>query len=305
MKAIRFRAMGSPCRIVVEGGPTGLAHEAESMVARLEQMWSRFHPDSEVSQLNRAAGSITVVSPETFLLVARARDAMVLTDGAFNPLMLDQLCRLGYRESWRQPPNEGRVSAQPGCTEAISLVPDISAVLLPTNSKFDPGGIGKGLAADLVTEMLIGRGASSSSVELGGDLRVSGSSWLSDDWEVQIEDPFDRALSVGAISPQGGAVASSSRLQRRWLCEGHEVHHLLDPSTGLPSATDLVAVSACSSVAWWAEVVAKVILMGGSRSAPRLLQRFGTPAVIVTEDGRPIACPVSKSVAAELDAVPA
>ncbi|MFW2382379.1 MAG: FAD:protein FMN transferase [Acidimicrobiales bacterium] len=305
MKAIHFRAMGSSCRIVVEGGPAGLAHVAESMVARLEQMWSRFHPDSEVSQLNRNNGSITVVSPETLLLVTRARDATVLTDGAFNPLMLDQLCRLGYREAWRQPPNEGRVTVQPGCTEAITLFPEISAVLLPANSKFDPGGIGKGLAADLVTEMLIDRGASSSSVELGGDLRVSGSSWLSDDWEVQIEDPFDRALSVGAISPQGGAVATSSRLERRWLCEGREVHHLLDPSTGLPSTTDLVAVSACSSAAWWAEVVAKVTLMAGSQSAPQLLQRFGTPAVLVTEDRRSIPCPVSKPVAAKLEAVPA
>jgi thiamine biosynthesis lipoprotein len=292
MKSIHFRAMGSRCRLVVEGGRSSLVYEAEAMVNRLEQMWSRFDQDSEISQLNRADGSLTVVSPETFVLVARARDAVVLTDGAFNPLMLHQLCRLGYRGSWTEAPCGGRATVHPGCTEPITLFPEIDAVRLPAHSTFDPGGIGKGLAADLVTEMLIDGGATSSSVELGGDLRVSGSSWLSRDWEVLVEDPLDPAASLGVISTQSGAVATSSRLRNRWECNGREVHHLLDPWTGLPSPTDLVAVTACSSVAWWAEVAAKVALMAGARSAPQLLQRFGTPGVIVTEDGLPIACPI-------------
>lgn len=261
------------------------------MVNRLERMWSRFVPESEISQLNRNPGAFTVVSPETFELIARARDATVLTAGRFNPLMLDQICQLGYRQPWNRAPRGGRAVPEPGCTDPITLLNEVNAVMLPAGSAFDPGGIGKGVAADLVTNMLVAEGATSSSVELGGDLRVSGSSWLAENWAVDVEDPFDRDGIVGILNPHSGAVATSSRLQRRWKCDGTAAHHLLDPSTGLPAVTDLVAVTACSSVAWWAEVAAKVALMAGARSAPRLLQQFGTPGIIVTEAGGVFGCP--------------
>ena len=39
---------------------------------------------------------------------------------------------------------------------------------------FDPGGIGKGLAADLVATAAVDLGADGAMVSLGGDLRVAG-----------------------------------------------------------------------------------------------------------------------------------
>ena len=118
----------------------------------LEQRWSRFLPDSEVSQLNRTSGRVCVVSDLTFELVSRAEQARVATSGAFNPLMLDQLEQLGYDRTWDRVERDRRdvVETQAASVEPIELFADACAVRLPEGTRFDPGGIGKGLAGDLV-----------------------------------------------------------------------------------------------------------------------------------------------------------
>ena len=294
MDSRNFSAMGSPCRVVVEGGPAMLAGDAHNLMDQLEQKWSRFLPHSEISHLNLNAGHVTVLSDESFLLVSRAVEARTLTGGRFNPLMLNQLVYLGYGAPWAQPSaktarsvpsRDDASSLGPATTEPIELYPEISAVRIPAGTAFDPGGIGKGLAADLATEFLAGKGATCTLVELGGDLRVSGAPWYGTHWRVGVASPFETAIDIATFTPTSGAVATSSTMRRRWTHGDETRHHLLDPATGYPAETDVVSVSACSSVAWWAEVAAKVALIAGSAHALDLLERFGTPGVVILADG--------------------
>ncbi len=263
---------------------------ARELVHELEQKWSRFLPDSEISHVNHVAGNVSIVSAETFALISRAVDAQELTDGRFNPLMLHQLTELGYDTPWEERDSlvsQGTdgVRSSPATDEPILLFPEINAVQLPTGVGFDPGGIGKGLAADLVTDFLVANGATSTSVELGGDLRVSGEPWYATTWEIGVANPFDRTTDIASFSPECGAVATSSILRRCWTTGNEQRHHLLDPTTGRSAVTDLVSVTACSSMTWWAEIAAKVALMAGSADAVDLLRRFGTPGVVVAADG--------------------
>lgn len=204
--------------------------------------------------------------------------------------MLDQLVHLGYDKPWReQHPNERQWAVTrvcPAATEPIVLYPEMGGVRIPAGTGFDPGGIGKGFAADLVTDFLNDRGATCTSVELGGDVRVSGEPWFGASWRIGVANPFDPSTDIGAFAPQCGAVATSSTLRRRWTNAAEQRHHLLDPRTGLPSDTDLVSVTACSSVAWWAEVAAKTAVIAGASDAISLLNQFGTPGVAVSADGR-------------------
>ena len=283
MRAIEFTAMGSTCRVVVGGGPASLADDAVALIHTLESQWSRFLEHSEVSELNRLAGAPCLVSDETFELVRRAADAVELTDGRFNPLLLRQLEAAGYCADHvdADPDALGRA----GSVERIECWTGCNLVRLPAGTAFDPGGIGKGLAVDLVTEMLLAAGASTTSVELGGDVRVEGDSWTDTGWVIDIGNPFDRAGCIATMAPTHGAVATSSVLQRRWVADGEARHHLIDPVSGRPANTDLVAVTTCSTQTWWAEVASKVALIAGSLVAPHLLQRCSTPALLVHRDG--------------------
>jgi hypothetical protein len=77
---------------------------------------------------------------------------------------------------------------------------------------------------------------------------------------------------VPPLSPQTeGAVAISSVLRRSWPGIDRRRHHLLDPVTGEPAVTDLVAVTTCSAQVWWAEAAARAALLAGAEAAPDML----------------------------------
>lgn len=280
-----FRAMGSPCRIVAPS--RRLAAAGETLVHALERRWTRFSATSEISELNRHSGRVVVVSAETFSLVERAEEARRATFGAFNPLALDHLVALGYDRSWEliepvtttQVPVSSSVSEEP-----IELFPTLHAVRLPEGTRFDPGGIGKGLAADMVAEHLVRIGATTAQIELGGDVRLVGPPWRGDTWNVSIQHPNGLDRPIGSLTVPAAGVATSSVLRRSWRRGDRTVHHLIDPATGTSAATDLAAVSAVAPELWWAEVVAKVALMAGSRRAADVMRGFGISGVVVGGD---------------------
>jgi thiamine biosynthesis lipoprotein len=269
------------------------AHVGARLVGELERRWSRFLPTSEVSELNRRAGHLCIVSPETFDLVARAEDARLATDGMFNPLVLDRLVALGYDRTWEAVAGDGApldgasTVPSPLSEEPIELLPAVHGIRLPAGVRFDPGGIGKGFAADLVAERLRSDGVAWVQVELGGDLRVVGDPPGGGPWRVRIDDQDHGRDEAGTIDLSAGGVATSSRRRRRWRRGGLPLHHLIDPRTGLPASTDLDAVTAVAAESWWAEVVAKVALVRGSAAARDVFERHRASGVLVHAAGFP------------------
>lgn len=280
--------MGAEARVLVVGepGPLDLADRAAERVADLEARWSRFLPDSEVSRLNASPGVPVVVSPDTFALVERAVDAWGVTAGLFDPTVLAALEAAGYDRSFdRYAPREPRPSTgpAPGCA-GLHLDPIVGSVALPRGVRLDPGGIGKGLAADLVATELVSAGAAGALVDLGGDVRVTGRAPDPAGWVVAVEDPFAPERDLARAALADGAVATSSRLLRVWA--GGRAHHLVDPRTGLPSTSDLVAVSVVAGEAWWAEVLAKAALLAGSAGAAGVIDAGGATGLLVDAAGR-------------------
>ncbi len=277
---VEFRAMASPCRIVTD--TVELAQAGERRVHELERRWSRFLPSSEVSAVNAAAGDLVLVSSETTELFARAEFARSATAGVFNPLVLDRLETLGYGTA---APSEGLPSAAPLRNEPIDVFDDVNGVRLPAGTRFDPGGIGKGLAGDLVLDLLRSIGARSAQIELGGDVRLWGDGWTGGPWQVDVQDPRDRSTVISRLELTGGAVATSSVLGKTWSVGRELRHHLIDPTTGRPSETDVVSVTTTSSELWWAEVVAKVAVLAGSRRAPAVMRHHGCSGLVLDRHG--------------------
>ena len=174
-----------------------------------------------------------------------------------------------------------RPRPSPGSIEPIELFDDVNAVRLPEGTAFDPGGIGKGLAGDLVAAALLDEGAVSVQVELGRCSELPARRGLVDEWQVQVDDSDHGAAIAATISLPEGGVATSSVVRRRWRRGGVDVHHLLDPSTGSSADTDLDAVTAVAPTLWWAEVVAKVALMAGSDGARSVFDRYDMSGLLV------------------------
>jgi len=295
--------MGTAASVIVVGGPVGLAEAARQRVEDLEQLWSRFRCDSEVNRLNSQAGAAMWVSAETSELVVRAVEGWHLSGGAFDPTLLGQLVDAGYDRTFeevlaRSKPcgvHAGETptwSPSPGCKTPAgspsagceSIAVHGRLVRLGEGVGFDAGGIGKGLAADMIVGELLEAGAEGACVNLGGDLRVAGSGPEGRGWTVAIEHPsWRRPLALVGIGE--GAVATSTTLRRRWANGAGWSHHLIDPRSGQPSESELHFVSVIAAQAWVAEVLAKAVLINGSDHAFDILGGTGAVGLSVDADG--------------------
>jgi FAD:protein FMN transferase len=282
--------MGCDAHVIVNGGTEAHLEMALARIEFLESRWSRFRGDSDVSQLNRFAGEVCEVSPETALMVERAIELWRLTGGLVDPLVLTAVENAGYDrtfEALASGPTAG-LTTKPwmllACTDIeISVAGDTYRVRLPAGSGFDPGGVGKGLAADLVVAELMGAGVAGACVNLGGDLRVGGTAPGGGSWVVAVDHPLED-LGLFTLDIAEGAAATSSTLRRTWKVGEDHRHHLIDPSTGLPSTTDLVQATVITANAWVAEGLAKALLLRGGPNSFDLLPD-GIEAVTVDQRG--------------------
>jgi thiamine biosynthesis lipoprotein len=270
-------------------GPGALLEVGRRRIDGLERRWSRFIDTSEISRLNAAEGQPCVVSRDTVTLILRGIDGWRVTDGRFDPTVLGDIIRNGYDRTFDEMDVRGCVfrgtsDMRRGC-DRIEVDPVTSVVRLPLGVGFDPGGIGKGLAADIVADELMAAGADGVLVNIGGDLRVAGAPPEDDEaWVVAIEHP-DTGLPVAILSLSEGAVATSSPVKRQWNVAGAPHHHLLVPATGQPAASDVISVSAITSLGWQAEVLAKAAYLAGVTAGLALLERSGADGLLVDIDG--------------------
>ncbi|HEY3725014.1 MAG TPA: FAD:protein FMN transferase [Acidimicrobiia bacterium] len=282
-----FAVMGATAEVTVVGGARALLELARGRLTDLERRWSRFVPTSEISRLNRAQGLPVRVSSETRLLVRRALDGYAVTNGRFDPTLLGAVLRAGYVESFDRLGARPRRSVSRLVTGAHRIEVDEQAgtVRIPLGVGFDPGGIGKGLAADLVAEELLAFGAAGVCVNVGGDVRVCGAAPDGAAWRIAVDSPWDGSAPLAELRLHDGAVATSSRLRRRWVDEeGAEQHHLVDPATGASARSPVLAATAVASLGWRAEVLAKAAFLDAAQGLD-LVDRLGAAAVVVVPDG--------------------
>lgn len=278
----RWCAMGSDAHVVVAAEDDGLVGRAVDEVERLERCWSRFRSDSQLCALNASPECEVEVDPMLATAVRRAVLAWELTDGWFDPTVIDALEHAGYdvpfvagrraRGAAWSPPPPVRTPLE------VDVDPVDPVIRRPPGLRLDLGGIGKGLAADIVANDLIAAGATSVCVSLGGDVRVTGTP-PDGGWQIPIERPGAPGTTWStATLADGGLAASTTRLRRWRTGDGEVAHHLIDPRSGRSSTSGLSSVVAVAAETWWAEVLAKAALIAGPERGRRLIERHRAAA---------------------------
>ncbi len=290
---LSFDAMGTHAHVVIGGCAPGHAALALERIRLLEDLWSRFIPESEISTINRSPGEAVKVSPETIVLVERALEAWELTGGLFDPTVLDDLVALGYDRTFREletlspqePAEVDTVGAAAAAERPAVRVDRKASTVTVEGGGIDSGGIGKGLAADMVASELLEAGAQAALVNLGGDLRTAGET-PDGGWRIDVAHPFNRGgPPAGRFRLDGQALVTSSSQGRRWSQGGEENHHLLDPSTGRSALSDIASVTVIDSEGWRAEALSKAAFLEGRNAALEMLPQFGAAGMVVGRDG--------------------
>jgi FAD:protein FMN transferase len=239
-----FDAMGTTCSLFATDADLV---EGELWVRSMGERLTRFSPDSELSQLNAHEGEWFPIGAEPESVLRAALEAHRMSSGLVNAAVLQSMIAVGYTRSLA----EGHAVAILDRARALPPLPEVLEVRhgearVARGSGIDLGGIAKGWMADRLSEIL----GPDCVVNLGGDLRARGR------WPIGVGEATLMLRDQGA--------ATSSTRKRRW----GDLHHLIDPRTGLPAHSGLDEVSVVAATAFEAEVVAKTALLLGPELAP-------------------------------------
>lgn len=289
----RFSSMGTWCHVIVRGGPPGVLAAVRHRIDVLDQRWTRFSADSELSRCNAAAGRWFPGSPDLLSLAAHAWLGWRITGGAFDPFLAHRMNEVGYDRDFAAvkpgvaPP--GEFPERDREVAPLRIDRKRRRVRVTFGRALDSGGIGKGLGADLAVRTALALGAQAALVNLGGDLRCAGAA-PPGGWQVTLDDAWQPGQpSDWWVRLAGGAVATSSPLRRAWQYQDGSVgHHLLDPRTGLSLTPRWAAVSVIAQRAWVAEVLTKAAFLLPHSRFLSLLRRFLGAAVLTDHDGQKI-----------------
>jgi thiamine biosynthesis lipoprotein len=287
---VRFGSMGSDAHVIVNGGPDGIIQAIRDRIAELERMWTRFDSGSELMRLNSAAGRFYPVSEETLTLIRCGVEGWRRTGGLFDPTVLGSVIRAGYDRDFAALATGAAPGSSPLQTAAGGILVTGRSVLMPKGAGFDSGGLGKGLAADMVTAEAMAAGAEGVCINLGGDLRVRGTSPDSGGWTASVDHPH-RSEPLALVGMSDGAIATSTTLLRRWTVDGEERHHLIDPRSGCPSDGEAEFVTVIAKNAWLAEVLAKAALIDGGEGALQHVENGNGEGIMVLRSGRVVTTP--------------
>ncbi len=264
-EAFVFDAIGTRWQIDTPTPLTGAVRaEVLATIDTFDRAWSRFRPDSLVSELS--GGGSAGAPPDATDMLELYADLSAATGGAVNPLVGESLARRGYDAAYSL--RDGGAMAAPGdWQDVVTWTGGILSLASP--AVIDVGAFGKGRLVDLVSA-LVGDGV----VDAGGDMRVQGSTE-----RVALEHPYDTAKAIGVWEVTAGALCASATNRRAW---GEGLHHVLDARTGEP-VRSVVATWAAAPTAMLADALATALFFDGGAE---LAHRRGVEWVRMLSDGR-------------------
>jgi thiamine biosynthesis lipoprotein len=290
----RFTALGTYVHLSTSGDLGRAVELAEAVLAEVDRACSRFRADSDLVLANARAGRWTYVDPLLAAAVAVALDAATESDGLVDPCLGRPLVEIGYDgdlATVRARPDVGVVpatSARPDAWREVRTDAD-GAVFVPKGVALDLGATAKAWAADLLALSLAEALHAEVLVSLGGDLRVAGPDGdpSTRAWPVIITEHPDGVgddLDPVMVGLDGGGLATSSTLVRRWRAGGVVQHHLLDPRTGRPVTPYWRTVTATGPTCVAANVASTAAIVLGVDAEAWLSDR-GVDARLVGTDG--------------------
>ncbi|MDR1209283.1 MAG: FAD:protein FMN transferase [Clostridiales bacterium] len=160
-------------------------------------------------------------------------------------------------------------------------------LLMGKGGEIDLGGIAKGWIADRMADLLRAEGASGV-VDLGGNIVTVGENPDAADgkWRVAVQKPFGspgeytKILAVGEVS-----VVTSGVYERYFEYGGKRYHHIINPRTGQPAETGLLAVTVVSERSVDGDALSTSAFLLGAEAGAELIRGAGASAVFVLEDG--------------------
>ncbi len=246
----------------------------DKRLVQLNQVFSTYIPDSELSLLNRGDGDIPI-SKELMKVLSLSSEIHHLSGGAFDPTVgpLVNLWGFGPSGPGNGIPSDEEIDQAMARTGFTRLLLEGSTISKPQDLVIDLSAIAKGYAVDVVSDYLEWMGEHRYLVEIGGEVRARGSNDRHVPWVIGIEAPdmavrrLQRTLPIRNIS-----MATSGDYRNFFKHEGQVYSHTLNPKTGWPVTHNLTSVTVLHPKAGYADGLATAFSVMGEAATMELAE---------------------------------
>lgn len=288
---LMLRTTAMACDFDVILNPDGPDHQVRAasdaldQVQVLEDQYSVYRPDSELSRLNSVAPQRRVtVEPGLYALLRRSAKIAGQTDGAFHPAAgaLIQLWKTCRREDRLPTPAEIELAITRCDLSSIDWDDEGSSLRFGQDGlAFDLGAIGKGYAVDEAARILndqgvehyLVHGGKSSILARGGHAGHAG-------WPVGLHNPLLPDQPYLTLLLRDAAFSTSGTAVQGFRHAGKRYGHILDPRTGWP-ADGMLSVSVIAPDAALADALSTAFFILGVENALRCCDNFENVGLIL------------------------
>ena len=249
MNQITLEALGTKWEILIDQKNLLFdTTEVKKIITTFEQNYSRFKPESLVSQIN--AGKKIKQTTELQRLIAFGKELEVISEGYFQSQPGSNLARLGYGSG----------------TQGL-----------------DFGAYGKGFLIDKVAEYLQKNNCLFFLINAGGDIFATEKS-NQDSWKVALEHPTSNNTAIGTVLLKNKALAASSPFKRSWNKNTQTNNHLINGKTG-ESITQSRAVFVISDTAQVADGLATTLNIVPYQMIVTIAKKFNVEYLVFDQQG--------------------
>ena len=160
--------------------PPDLGDDVFAWFRRVEDLFSTWRPDSEVSRLGHGELSLAEVSPEVRAVLELCEEVRADSGGAFD----------------------------------IRFAADPRVARRDGSGPIDPSGLVKGWALQRAAELLRGIGIADFCINAGGDVITAGHPEPAQPWRIGIQHPWQRDKLAAVVAVTDLGVATSGRCER-------------------------------------------------------------------------------------------
>lgn len=233
----QFTAMGSPCKIILQGNPTLIQqafNDAHEEVLRIEKKYSRYNNSSLLQSINNNAGIGAVeIDEETAGLLNYAQFCYQESQGLFD--ISSGILRKAWNFKSQKLPSQKEINNLLPLIDWPSIQWTNKSIFLPKKKmEIDFGGFGKEYAADKAAAICRSLGLSHGLVDLGGDISLVGDKEDQSGWTIGIRNPSAPNQALRTITLHEGALATSGNYERFMKIRDKHYCHILKATTGWP-----------------------------------------------------------------------
>lgn len=290
-------AMGTALELTLYGpDPAALARARDAVLAeaqRLDALLSNWTEDSDVSRLNRTAGSgAQPVDPAVAELLEASQRHSIATRGSFD-VTVGPLVELWTRAAERGAlPSESEIAAARARVGAGRLrVGPGAQVRMPAGMAVDLGGVAKGFAIDRALPLLRQAGIETALLGFGqsSSYALGAPPGSQHGWRLLVrgaDGGFD-----GVLTLKDRALSVSGSLGQWTAIEGRRYGHVIDPRSGRPLERRRLAVVVAAD-ATLAEALSKALLvLGEVEGVAAVAGQPGCEGLLLDEGGARFATP--------------